>query len=78
MVALDMWMPGVIALEGLEEFLRHDPAARIIMISSEFQRERIAGALKIGARDYFLKPIMEDSLKAVFRSFKKLATEGIP
>jgi two-component system chemotaxis response regulator CheY len=75
-IALDMWMPGILALEGLSEFLSKNPGVRIVMISSEFQQARITKALSLGAKDYFLKPIGEKQLKKLLLSFKKLSLEG--
>jgi len=66
-------MPGLIGTEGIETFLQKFPEARVIMISTEFQRKRINNALKFGARNYFLKPITESMLKEILREFKKAA-----
>jgi two-component system chemotaxis response regulator CheY len=55
-VTLDINMPIMSGLEALRAILSHDPDARIIMLTSEGQRETVVDALKIGARGYVVKP----------------------
>ena len=55
-VTLDINMPVMNGLETLRAILAHDGDARIIMLTSEGQRETVVDALKVGARGYVVKP----------------------
>lgn len=55
-VFMDAVMPVVSGMQALKEILRTDPDAKIIMCSAEQRPDDVIEALKIGAKDYILKP----------------------
>lgn len=55
-VLLDVMMPTMDGITLLQELRRIDPNARVVMISGNKQEDIVKRALKLGARDYVLKP----------------------
>lgn len=55
-VTLDINMPVMDGLAALKAILEYDKNARIVMLTSEGQREMVVGAIKVGARGYIVKP----------------------
>lgn len=65
-VAIDMTMPGMDGIETLNEIIKFDSKAKIIMLSSIGQETKIKKAVILGAKDFIVKPFMDDYLvKAV-------------
>jgi two-component system chemotaxis response regulator CheY len=55
-VTLDINMPLMDGIEALKAILEFDRDARIVMLTSEGQRETVIDAIKMGARGYIVKP----------------------
>ncbi len=64
LVTLDITMPKMTGLEALQLIMNHDKGAKVIMISSAGQKEKMLKAIKMGARDFVAKPIDDDAVKA--------------
>jgi two-component system chemotaxis response regulator CheY len=64
-VLLDLVMPQVDGKEALRQILDHDPAARVIVLSSLGAQNDIEQCLRIGAKSYLQKPIDGDTLARV-------------
>jgi two-component system chemotaxis response regulator CheY len=58
-VLLDVSMPEMDGIEALDLIRRHDPAARIAMVTAVGQEETIRRALRLGARDFVVKPFRD-------------------
>ncbi len=56
LVTLDIQMPVMDGLECLEEMLRIDPAARIIMVTSDGHLDTVKKAMTMGAKHFIVKP----------------------
>lgn len=52
---LDIQMPGRDGLSAAQEILAHDPAARIVFLTTFSDDEYIVRALQLGARGYLIK-----------------------
>ena len=52
---LDIQMPGRDGLSAAREILEHDPAARVVFLTTFSDDECIVSALKLGARGYLIK-----------------------
>lgn len=52
---LDIQMPGRDGLSAAREILEHDPAARVVFLTTLSDDEYIVSALKLGARGYLIK-----------------------
>lgn len=61
-VFLDITMPVKNGLEALEEIIKFDNEAKVIMASSAGTKEHLKKAIDIGASDFIQKPIEEDKL----------------
>ncbi|HJV24580.1 MAG TPA: response regulator transcription factor [Aromatoleum sp.] len=64
---LDMRMPVLDGVGALEEIRRHDPAARVVMLTTFDTDTDIASAIKAGAKGYLLKDAPRDDLLAAIR-----------
>jgi two-component system chemotaxis response regulator CheY len=56
LVFLDLVMPNVDGIECLKQIMAYDRNAKVIICSSIGQQTVINDAIKIGARDYIIKP----------------------
>lgn len=61
-VLLDITMPDMTGLEVLQKILELDKHAVIIMCSAVGQEKIITSALRLGAKDFIVKPYQEDML----------------
>ena len=55
-VTLDINMPIMDGIDALKAILEYNKDARIVMLTSEGQRETVIDAIKMGARGYIVKP----------------------
>ena len=62
-VTLDISMPELNGIEALKQILDIDQEARVIIISAVGQKQMIIEALKIGAKDFILKPFEAEKVK---------------
>jgi two-component system chemotaxis response regulator CheY len=53
---LDITMPEKDGLAALEEIIGLDPSARVIMCSALGQESKVLESIKIGAKDFIVKP----------------------
>ena len=66
-VLMDITMPQMEGIEAAERIVRHDPGARIVMVSSVGYQENIIAALQKGARHFVLKPVKPEVLYEVIK-----------
>ena len=71
-VSLDLGLPPDAdgASEGLrllEELLRHDPGLKIVVLTGNRDHDSAVRAVRLGAYDYFLKPIDLEKLAAILQ-----------
>ena len=57
---LDITMPEKDGLAALREIIAIDPAARVIMCSALGQESKVLESIKLGARDFVVKPFQAD------------------
>ena len=62
MVLMDVHMPIMNGLEALQEIMKIDKKAKVVMLSSFSQQETIMKALEFGAKNFLIKPYEEKSL----------------
>jgi len=55
-VTLDINMPLMDGIEALKRILEYDKNARIVMLTSEGQKETVVDAITMGAKGYIVKP----------------------
>ncbi len=70
-VLLDINMPELSGIEAAGKILSHDPAARVIIMSTRSEKTFVEAALEAGARGYVLKTsIVDDLVPAIQRATK--------
>ncbi|MCP4707834.1 MAG: sigma-54-dependent Fis family transcriptional regulator, partial [Planctomycetes bacterium] len=78
-VLLDIRMPDVDGIKVLCEIMKSRPETRVIMITAYGSVEMAVEAIKLGACDYVMKPVMFDDILAKIRHqlrFRKLADQN--
>jgi two-component system chemotaxis response regulator CheY len=55
-VTLDINMPIMDGIEALKRILEYNKNARIVMLTSEGQKETVIDAISLGAKGYIVKP----------------------
>jgi two-component system chemotaxis response regulator CheY len=55
-VTMDINMPVMDGLESLKAILAYDPNAKVVMLTSEGQKDIVITALTAGAKGYVVKP----------------------
>ena len=76
-VFLDCNMPGIDGLQTLTELRARSPLARVIMISSERNEERMRIAQQLGAIDFIYKPFYAPDVDRVLHKAYGLAPPGL-
>jgi two-component system chemotaxis response regulator CheY len=56
LVTMDVNMPKADGIQALRAILKIDPTAKVIMITSVEEKHIVQDAIKLGARDYVVKP----------------------
>jgi len=56
LVTMDVNMPRADGIQALRAIMKIDPAAKVVMVTSVEQKQIVQDAMKIGARDYIVKP----------------------
>ena len=59
-VTLDITMPEKDGLQTLQEIVSIDPDARIVMCSALGQESKVLESIKLGAKDFVVKPFQPD------------------
>jgi two-component system, chemotaxis family, chemotaxis protein CheY len=57
---LDITMPEKDGLAALKDIIALDPGARVIMCSALGQESKVLESIKLGARDFVVKPFQAD------------------
>ena len=57
---LDITMPEKDGLAALREIIAFDPAARVVMCSALGHESKVLESIKLGARDFVVKPFQAD------------------
>ena len=60
LTTLDITMPEKDGLAALKEIIELDPAARVIMCSALGQESKVLESIKLGAKDFVVKPFQAD------------------
>jgi len=68
-VILDITMPKMDGITALKRILKIDPNAKVIMCSALGQQRLIVEAIKIGAKDFIVKPFQPER---IINSIKKV------
>jgi DNA-binding NarL/FixJ family response regulator len=66
-VVLDLQIPGPNGVEVTAEALRHDPSARVLILSASGEQDDVLEAVKAGATGYLVKSASREELLAAVR-----------
>ena len=61
-VVLDLQIPGPSGVEVTEQVLRHDPSARVLILSASGEQDDVLAAVKAGATGYLVKSASREEL----------------
>ncbi len=76
---LDIQMPGADGIKVLREIMSRDPEARVVMLTAFGTVEMAVEAIKLGACDYVMKPVMFDDILIKIRQqyqYRRLKAEN--
>jgi two-component system, chemotaxis family, chemotaxis protein CheY len=62
-VTMDIVMPGTDGLCALQEILRFDPSAKVVIVSALNQTKLISDAIRKGAHDFLVKPFLPEQIQ---------------
>jgi two-component system chemotaxis response regulator CheY len=65
LVTMDVNMPRADGIQALRAIMKIDPTAKVVMVTSVEQKQIVQDAMKIGARDYIVKPFDRSSVGLV-------------
>ena len=60
LMTLDITMPEKDGLAALKEIMELDPSAKVVMCSALGQESKVLESIKIGAKDFVVKPFQPD------------------
>jgi len=72
-VILDIQMPGADGIKVLKEIMAMHPSARVIMVTAYGTVERAVEAIKLGACDYVVKPVIFDDILVKIKQHLRFA-----
>ncbi|MBQ8379949.1 MAG: response regulator [Clostridia bacterium] len=67
LVLMDITMPEMDGITALKEIMKIDKEAKVIMCSAMGQQDKVAEAMKLGAKDFVVKPFQPDKLLEVIK-----------
>ena len=65
LVTMDINMPKADGIQALRAILKINPNAKVVMITSVEEKYSVQDAMKIGARDYVVKPFDRSNVPLV-------------
>ncbi len=68
LVLLDIGLPGMNGIEALHRIRQVNPEQLVIMITAYEDVNTVIAAMKLGAHDYVVKPILMDGLEVTIRN----------
>lgn len=66
LVTLDVNMPRADGIQALRAIMKINPKAKVVMVTSVEQKQIVQDAMKLGARDYVVKPFDRSNVSLVF------------
>ena len=65
LVTMVVNMPRADGIQALRAIMKINPAAKVVMVTSVEQKEIVQDAMKLGARDYVVKPFDRSNVPLV-------------
>lgn len=73
LIITDIILPGISGIELLSRYKKQNPEQKVVIMTAYASMETAVEALKAGACDFIIKPIMHDEMKRVV---KKALSKG--
>jgi two-component system chemotaxis response regulator CheY len=70
-VTLDITLPGIDGMDVLEEMMKINPNAKVVVITALKDKSTGLKAIRLGARGYIVKPFNLKKFTEVFNSLNK-------
>ena len=67
LVFMDITMPNKTGIEALKDIKTMDPGATVVMCSAMGQEAMVIEAIKLGAKDFIVKPFKPDRILATIQ-----------
>lgn len=61
-VLMDITMPRMDGIQALQEIMKFDPSAKVIMCSALGQQKLIIQSIQLGAKDFIVKPFKPERI----------------
>ncbi len=68
LIITDIILPGISGIELLAEYRKTNPTQKVIIITAYASLVTAVEAIKAGACDFIIKPLMHDEMKRVVRN----------
>ncbi len=68
LIITDIILPGISGIELLTKYRKTNPAQKVIIITAYASLVTAVEAIKAGACDFIIKPLMHDEMKRVVRN----------
>jgi DNA-binding NtrC family response regulator len=68
LIITDIILPGISGIELLSKYKKRNPAQKVIIMTAYASLETAVEALKAGASDFVVKPLMHDEMKRVIKN----------
>ncbi len=65
LVTMDIVMPGVDGIEAVKRIMQSYPDAKIVMVSSLGQEDKVKDALRYGAKHFIIKPFTVEQAQKI-------------
>lgn len=66
-VTMDIVMPGENGIWALQKIIAMDPGAKVVMVSALSEKQLIIDSLRLGAKDFIVKPVDPSSTQELVR-----------
>ncbi len=73
LIITDIILPGISGIELLSRYKKQNPEQKVVIMTAYASMETAVEALKAGACDFIIKPLMHDEMK---RIVKKALSKG--
>jgi DNA-binding NtrC family response regulator len=67
LIITDIILPGISGIELLAQYRKQNPAQKVIVITAYASLTTAVEAIKAGANDFIIKPLMHDEMKRAVR-----------
>ncbi|MDA8432050.1 MAG: response regulator, partial [Nitrospiraceae bacterium] len=68
LIITDIILPGISGIELLTKYRRQNPSQKVIIITAYGSMAAAVEAIKAGACDFLVKPLMHDEMKRAVRN----------